>query len=103
MKRVLAAALALFFAAGALLADEIKGTFKSATDDKITITVDGADKTYKLAKDPLVVTDDNKAKGVKGGLPKVKAGTAVTVITDKKDGEDMVVTVKVKAAAKKKN
>jgi hypothetical protein len=101
MTRALAAALALLFIGTALLADEIKGTFKSATDDKITITVDGADKTYNLAKDPLVVTDDNKAKAVKGGLAKMKAGTAVTVITDKKDDKDVVVTVKVKAAKKK--
>jgi hypothetical protein len=101
MERLLCVSLALAIGTGALLADEVKGTFKKINGDKITITVDNADKTYPLAQDPLVVTDDNKAKAVKGGLKAVKEGTAVTVITEKKDDKETVITVKVKAGKKK--
>ena len=101
MFRLLIAATALLISAGALLAEEYKGTFKSIKDDKITITIDDKDKTFPLAQDPLVVSDDNKAKAVKGGLKSVKAGTTVTIITEKKDDTETAITVKVKAGKKK--
>jgi len=98
MLRIGSAVCALLLCCGVVLADEIVCKFKSVNSDmtQITVTIDKKDKTYTLDKDPLIIQDNNKATPIKGGLAKVKAGTDVTVLTDKKDNKVVVTTVKVK-------
>jgi hypothetical protein len=95
MLRFLASFCALLIGVGLLLADEYQGKFKSVTKDKmkITVTVDGVDKTFTVSKDPLVINEKNKAvpKGVLG----IKAGSDVKISTDKKDDKETATTIRV--------
>src|SRR5262245_27359420 len=88
---------AAFFCAAVLLAEDYDGTVKNIAKDKttVTITVDGAEKTFDFSKDPLVV--DAKGKAVPGGLPNVKPGSEVKLYTDKKGDKEIVTTLKVLA------
>lgn len=53
-RKFIAVVVALIFAVGGLLADEIKGVFKKFADGKVTITVDDKDKEYTVDKDAKV-------------------------------------------------
>jgi hypothetical protein len=94
---------ALVILAGGVLADEVKGKLKSVDADKgvITVTVDGADKEFKIGEGAKVLNPAGKE--AKGGLknPNLKEGAEVTLTTDKKGGKDVV--TEIKWAAKKKN
>ena len=98
-------------------AEEIKGKVKETDKDKntITLTVDGKDTTYGVGKDASFVTVslekgkkgkvNEKLTPIEGGLTGIKAGTEVTVLTDKQDDKDVITSVKVsdgKPAAPKK-
>lgn len=100
MIRFVGGLAALILGVGLVLAEEYQGQFKSAEKDKskITITVDGTDKTFFVTKDPLVVTD--KSKAVPKGILGIKPGTEVKVFTDKKDGKEIATTIKVYPGSK---
>jgi len=103
MLRSLYALCALLFCVGLVLADDVKAKFKSVDTDKntITFTVDNKDKTLPIDKDALVISDDAKAKAVKGGIGNVKSNADVTITIEKKDDKDTVTVVKVKMGKKK--
>jgi hypothetical protein len=94
---------ALVVLAGGVMAAEIKGTLKSVDSDKgiVTVTVDGKDTEYKVGEGAKVLNPAGKE--AKNGLknPNLKAGTEVTLTTDKKGGKEVV--TEIKWAAKKKN
>jgi len=47
-RKLLAAVAASLFVAGGLFAEEIKGVFKKFEDNKVTVDVDGKEKTYSV-------------------------------------------------------
>jgi hypothetical protein len=102
MLRLLGALLALVCCVGLTIADEYDAKIKSVDADKskAVVTINNQDKTFELAKDPLIVND--KGKNVPGGLKALKAGTEVIIFTDKKDGKETITTFKVKVLPKKK-
>jgi hypothetical protein len=61
-------AVAVLFCVGAVLADEIKGTIKKVDVDgkKITVSVDGTEKTYDVADDAKLPGGKNKPGSLKG-------------------------------------
>ena len=73
-------AVAVVLCVGAVLADEIKGTIKKVDVDgkKITVTVDGTDKTYDVADDAKL--PGRQGKGTLKTLPTAvdKAATRAT-------------------------
>lgn len=85
-----------------LVADEYIGKVKSVEKDKskITVTIDGKEVVFQVAKDPLVVND--KGKGVQGGILKVLPGSEVKIFTDKKDDKETATTIRVLAPPAKK-
>jgi Cu/Ag efflux protein CusF len=99
------AALALGLSAAS--AEELKGTIKKVNKDanKLTLTIDGKDRTLPVSKDASFVTVSS-AKGKKGkpketvtpldgGLGALKEGSAVTVLTEKAGEKDQITSVKV--------
>lgn len=100
MIRLAMGLMALITCVGLVLAEEYQGKFKSVEKDKskITITIDGVDKTFLVTKDPLVVND--KSKAVPKGLLGIKPGTEVKVFTDKKDDKEIATTIKVYPSSK---
>src|SRR5947209_4054330 len=119
MIRVLVGALVVgLLAVGAATAEELKGKIKDIDKAKntITLTVDGKDTTYTVGKDASFVTVslekgkkgkvNEKLTPIDGGINGIKAGTEVTVLTDKQDDKDVITSVKVSdgkpATAKKK-
>jgi hypothetical protein len=105
LRKLICGLFALAVCAGALLAEDIQGTLKKYENRKITITVDDKDKTFDVAKDVKVYRVNRKTLNitdVKGGLPKVKTGTIVTITTEKKDDKDMVTQVQVGGVRPKK-
>jgi Cu/Ag efflux protein CusF len=88
MRRVLIPVFALLIAAGAVVADEVKGKVKSVDKEKrnITITVDDKDRTYQGTAELKVVTSlKGKLKDVTDGLAGIKAGDVVTLTITKVD------------------
>ena len=91
------AVVALALVVGGLLAEEIKGRLKSVDADKstLTVTVDGKEREFKI-------TDDTKILNPKGGEVKQRLrakafqnpGANLIIKTDKKDGKEVVVEVK---------
>lgn len=74
---------------------EYKGTLRTVSADrsKVTLKVDNKDKTFDVAKNPMVL--DAKGNAVKGGLAGVKAGSEVTAVIEKKGDKEVVTTFKV--------
>ena len=88
------AMLLLVALAAPVLADEVKGKFKSITADKREFTVtDNDGKNHEF-----VLTEDGKVKlGDKDGkLSDLKEGDEVTITYEKKDGKMMVSEIKCK-------
>src|SRR5437588_9709396 len=85
-------AVAVLFCVGAVLADEIKGTVKKVDVDgkKVTVSVDGTEKTYEVAEDAKFPGGKNKPGTLKGFAGQVdKAGdkgvkVVITTNDDKK-------------------
>lgn len=117
VRLAVAALLAIVSAAGA---EEINGTVKKvdASGNTLLLTADGKDTSYSVAKDASFVTVTKvagkkkknqtmeKVDTIEKGLAGVKEGAGVTVLTDKRDGKDVITSVKVTsgndATAKKK-
>jgi opacity protein-like surface antigen len=91
-------------------AEEVKGKVKSVDAEKstITVTVGEADRTLEVAKDAKVThrvgKSEKKAKSedLPGGLGALKAGTEVTLTTEKKADKETVTEVKVDGLEPKK-
>jgi hypothetical protein len=102
-------ALALAALAGSAGRAETYGDKVKAVDAEkktITLPVEGKDRTFKV-DDKVDVQSQTRAgkrlrlTPVKEGLKGVKAGTEVTVTTEKKDGEEIVTKIVVLVAEKK--
>jgi hypothetical protein len=101
MVRMLVACLAVvFLTAGALRAEDIKGTVKTVNDTKISVTVGDDTKSYDLSKDVKVLLAGKKNKTTESKLSSVEAGQEVTLTTDTQD--DKTVVTKIEYTAKKK-
>jgi hypothetical protein len=107
MIRSMLALAALALGLSAASADELKGTIKKVNKDanKLTLTIDGKDRTLPVSKDASFVTVSS-TKGKKGkpketvtpldgGLGALKEGSAVTVLTEKTVEKDQITSVKV--------
>lgn len=96
----------------AIAADEgFKATLKKVDADKgtITVTVDGKETTYDVAKDADIYSQGKGKKNkpgpkepISGGLGTLKADSEVTLLTIKKAGKDVVVSIKLESTARKK-
>lgn len=100
-RKCIATIVALMLTVGGLYAVEIKGILKSFEDGKVTISVDGKDKTYKVDPDAKM-----KRKG-KDGEEKEFPLTKALEYMSKKGGEvtltvenDVVVSAKGKGRGK---
>jgi len=108
LRRLLLATALTLLAGAAARADTYADKLKAVDADKKTITlpVDGKDRTFKV-DDKVDVQSQTRAgkrlrlTPVKDGLKGVKAGTEVTVTTEKRDGEEVVTKIVVLAADKK--
>ena len=98
---------ALALGLSAASAEELKGTIKKVSKEanKLTLTIDGKDRTLPVSKDASFVTVST-TKGKKGkpketvtpldgGLGALKEGSAVTVLTEKAGEKDEITSVKV--------
>src|SRR5262245_31869719 len=81
---------------------------KAVDSDKKTITlpIEGKDRTFKVADKVDVQSQTRAGKRlrltpIKEGLKGVKAGTEVTLTTEKRDGEEMVTKIVVLVADSK--
>lgn len=103
-RRFIAVVIAAMLVCGGLLAEEIKGVFKKFEDNKVTVDVDGKEKTYKVDPDAKI-----KRKGKDGNETEVeltkmlsskflKDGTKLTLTVEK----EMVTNAKVEFNFKKK-
>jgi Cu/Ag efflux protein CusF len=107
MIRSIFALAALALGLSAASADELKGTIKKVNKDanKLTLTIDGKDRTLPVSKDAsfVTVTSQKSKKGkpketvtpIDGGLGALKEGSAVTVLTEKAGEKDEITSVKV--------
>jgi hypothetical protein len=108
LRRVLLAAALMILAGSAARAETYADKLKAVDADKKTVTlpVDGKDRTFKVddkvdVQSQVRVGKRLRLTPVKDGLKGVKAGTEVTVTTEKKDGEEVVTKIVVLAAEKK--
>ena len=109
IRSVLAGVLLLFLSLNLVLADTFKAPVKAVDEDKRTVTVDqdGKDVTYNLAKEPRIYSvSKSKKKGnavQETSIPlTATVGKSVTVTTDKVDGKEVVISIKLEMDAKKK-
>ena len=111
LSRMFAVACVLALTLAVASGDEFKGKVKKLDADKntITITVDDKDQTFDVSKDTKIVGLYGKKlkkaiqENVPGGLSGVKEGVAVSLTTEKKDGKDVLIQVKLdELQAKKK-
>src|SRR5262245_55801101 len=105
MARILCTVAAFLLLAGGARADTIKCTIKEVGDNKVTVTVDGKDKTFELANDAKIVAaaKKNKTRDIPGGLTGLKLGAEATITTQKVDDKDKVTNIQVGGAKKKKS
>ena len=108
LRRVLLATVLTLLAGSAAPAETYADKLKAVDPAKKTLTlpVDGKDRTFKVADKVDVQSQTRAGKRlrltpVKDGLKGVKAGTEVTVTTEKRDGEEVVTKIVVLAAEKK--
>jgi len=108
LRRTLLATALVFGFGSAALAETYGDKVKDVDPDKMTLTlpVDGKDRTFKV--DAKVDVQNQVRAGkrlrltpVKDGLKGVKAGTEVTVTTEKKDGEEVVTKIVILAGDRK--
>jgi hypothetical protein len=100
MRNLLVALLAAIGFLGSVKAAEYKGTFVKFDEPKmlLTVNVDGLANQFTLNVDTKVLTV--KGEPAKHGIksfsnPRVaKPGAALTVVTDRKDGKDVVTEVR---------
>jgi hypothetical protein len=100
MRQVLLALIVGLLAFAGLQAAEFKGTFVKFDEPKklLTINVEGATNEFTLSDETKVMTvkGEPAKQGIKSfANPKVaKAGAVLTVVTDKKDGKDVVTEIR---------
>jgi hypothetical protein len=90
VRTLVCAVAALVFFAGSIKADEIKGKVKHVDTAKHTVTVvtaDGQEHVIKLQRGAKITGSDGKE--VSDGLKSVKEGTEVDITTEKKDGHQV--------------
>jgi hypothetical protein len=117
MVRVLAAAvLAVAVATTVGLAEEVKGTVKKVEKGKVTVTVEGKEKTYLVQKDARILNstvtklkngkEREKVTEISGGLTAVKAGSNVSLTLEKEiigeEEKEVVTQLKVMPSESKK-
>jgi hypothetical protein len=111
LQRILAAAAAVVVLAGVSRADEYKATLKKVDAEKssIVVTVAGDEKTFSVAKDAEIYTQQKGKKNkpgpkdpVSGGLSGLKDGSEVTLTTIKSGDNEIVSAIKVEMVTKKK-
>ncbi len=104
MSRMLLGVAALLTGVGLLVADEYRGTIKTvdAKELRVTVTINGKDKTFEIPKSPMILTaDKTKGKGPAPGLDTLKAGLEVLVITEKQGDAEIATTFKLGVGKKK--
>ncbi len=88
-------------------ATEIRGKISkvNAEDNTPILTVDGKDQTFPIDKEAKFVALGRKRQlqDLPGGLAGVKDGNEVTVITEIKDGKELVTKVTVEGSRRKKD
>jgi hypothetical protein len=101
------AALVVLLGLSAASAADTTATVKSIdkNKNKITVTVDGKDKTFAVSKDASLVTvtmvpgkkgkTTEKLTPIENGLEGVKVGTKVTLLTETVDGTETITSLKV--------
>lgn len=100
MHRVLLASIISLIGFAGLQAAEIKGTFVRFDEPRklLTINVEGATNEFTLSDETKVMTvkGEPAKQGIKSfANPRVaKAGAVLTVVTDKKDGKDVVTEIR---------
>jgi len=94
-RKFFAAAVALALVVGGLFADEVKGVFKKYEDGKVTVEVDGKEKTYKVSTDAKVKFKD-KEFALTDSFKRYKDGAKITLTVDK----DVVTAAKGERPAK---
>lgn len=80
-RKFFAAFVALALVAGGLFAEDIKGVFKKFEDGKVTIDVDGKEKTYKVDENATIkikIKDMEKEFKLVDSLKRYKDGTKAT-------------------------
>jgi hypothetical protein len=111
LNRILAATAAVVIFAGISRAEEHKATIKKVDAEKnsIVVTVAGDEKTFSVAKDAEIYTQQKGKKNkpgpkdpVSGGLSGLKDGSEVTLTTIKSGENEIVSAIKLEMVAKKK-
>lgn len=102
----------LFGIVGLASAEEAKGTVVQVypKTNKITLNVSGKTTTYTVGKDASFVSVSTQMAGgkkkkaptenvtpIEGGLAGIKIGSTATVMTDKVDNKEVVMSVKIAA------
>lgn len=83
-RKFFAAFVALTLVVGGLFADDVMGIFKKFEDGKVTIDVDGKEKTYKVNADAKVkVGKDQKEVLLTEAFKNWKDGQKATFTVDK--------------------
>jgi hypothetical protein len=88
LRRLVAAAVVLFFAVGLIIADEAKGKITKVEDKKgtvITIKVDDKEQKFRVNKDTKIKDADGKDVDVKDAGTKLKEGDEVTIKYEEKE------------------
>jgi len=82
-RKFFAAVVAVMLVVGGLFAEDITGVFKKYDDGKVTVEVDGKEKTYKVDKDAKI---KNKKTGdetlLTEALSKRKADSKITLVVE---------------------
>src|SRR5262245_17714637 len=110
LARMLGALSCLILAIALVEADEIRGTVKAVDTEKstLTVTADDKDQTFEIPKDAKIYTLAKKKKKGKAAtettieLSAIKENAKVVVNTEKKDGKDVVTSVRLEVEKKKK-
>ena len=83
-RKFFAAVVALTLVVGGLFADDIEGVFKKFEDGKVTIDVDGKEKTYKVNADAKVKFKEKEFLLV-DTFKRYKDGDKVTLTVEKEE------------------
>jgi hypothetical protein len=81
-RKFFAALVATTLVVGGLFAEEVKGVFKKFEDGKVTVDVDGKEKTYKVSTDAKVKFKD-KEFPLTDSFKRYKDGVKVTLTVEK--------------------
>lgn len=93
LRKMLCGLAALVLMTGILIAEEVKGKFKSWDKGTLTVTVKGKDEVFKVkGKDTKIFNGDEEVKGKDGrALLKGLDSNANITVTFDKDGDNVTV------------